>query len=397
MKILHNKKWLRTSRESTCGEEADISEPVSLVAVVLNSACSDVPVLLTWGTDASPFTASPTGGDRPGLWLAVGADVPPLSGAPFVCGLSALLWGLMDTSGLGGKLKVHDCEFGAKITPLGGLTMRDDGPLVGEWMTCVVAYRGLIWMCGDVWFAATCGDVMFWTRSEWRENGALNCDSLRSPPLALLLRSRGPSNVPLAAALFGDESREIELFVSSVLVDSPFGVEFVVLSLCAWSTLKCLNGLLRSSGGMSGFFFRLPGPLNNGRKKKTKQNKHLDTALKKKLLEISKELSRASSLRLDILSEVSRVNIEWTNTQNRWWLGQARNNHRENSSKKQSSIAVWKADIEKTQKECFHPGSSKLKGSLFFQHTKSSFTETWLISNDLCLTVEVNIPCTLRY
>lgn len=91
MKVLHNKKWLRTSRERTCGEEADISEPVSLVAVVLNSACSDVPVLLTWGTDASPFTASPTGGDRPGLWLAVGADVPPLSGAPFVCGLSALL------------------------------------------------------------------------------------------------------------------------------------------------------------------------------------------------------------------------------------------------------------------------------------------------------------------
>lgn len=55
-----------------------------------------------------------------------------------------------------------------------------------------------------------------------------------------------------------------------------------------------------------------------GKKKQTKQNKHLDTALKKKLLEISRELSRASSLRLDILSEVSRVNIEWTNTQNRW-------------------------------------------------------------------------------
>lgn len=62
---------------------------------------------------------------------------------------------------------------------------------------------------------------------------------------------------------------------------------------------------------MSGFFFRLPGPLNKGRKKnQTKQNKHLDTALKKKLLEISRELSRASSIRLDILSEVSRVNIE---------------------------------------------------------------------------------------
>lgn len=271
MKVLHHKKRLRTSRESTCGEEADISEPVSLVAVVLNSICSDVPVLLTWGTDASPFTASPTGGDRPGLWVAVGADVPPTSGAPFVCGLSALLWGLMDTSGLGGKLKVHDCEFGAKITLLGGLTMRDDGPLVGEWMTCVVVYRGLMWIWGDVWFAATCGDVMFWTRSEWRENGALNCDSLRSPPLALLLRSRGPSNVTLTA-LFGDESREIELFVSSVLVDSPFGVKFAVLSLCAWSSLKCLNGLLRSSGGMSGFFFRLPGPLNK-RKTKKKQNK----------------------------------------------------------------------------------------------------------------------------
>lgn len=269
MKVLHHKKRLRTSRESTCGEEADISEPVSLVAVVLNSICSDVPVLLTWGTDASPFTASPTGGDRPGLWVAAGADVPPTSGAPFVCGLSALLWGLMDTSGLGGKLKVHDCEFGAKITLLGGLTMRDDGPLVGEWMTCVVVYRGLMWIWGDVWFAATCGDVMFWTRSEWRENGALNCDSLRSLPLALLLRSRGPSNVTLTA-LFGDESREIELFVSSVLVDSPFGVKFAVLSLCAWSSLKCLNGLLRSSGGMSGFFFRLPGPLN---KRKTKKRK----------------------------------------------------------------------------------------------------------------------------
>lgn len=46
--IIKDNQILQTSRESTCGEDADMSEPVSLAAVALNSAaCSDVPVLLT--------------------------------------------------------------------------------------------------------------------------------------------------------------------------------------------------------------------------------------------------------------------------------------------------------------------------------------------------------------
>ena len=237
---------LQTSRDSTCGEEADISEPVSLVTAVLNSACSDVPVLLTWGTDASPFTASPTAGDRPGLWPTT-VVVPLAGGAPFVCRLKTFPWGLIDIWGRGGKLNAHDCEFGAKITPLGGLTIRDDGVFVGEWITCVVVYRGLTCRLAGVWFIATC-----------REMGALNCKSLCPAPLALLLASRGASN-EIVMLPFGDESWEFDLFISSVFIGSPFDRATGLSEW--WSTLKCLKGLLRSSGGMSGFFLRLPGPL----------------------------------------------------------------------------------------------------------------------------------------
>ena len=124
---------LHTSRDSTCGEEADISEPVSFVAATLNSACSDVPVLLTCGTEASPFTASPTAGDRPGLWVTIiPVDTPLAGGAPSVCGFKTFPCGLKDTCGRGGKLNAHDCEFGAKSTPPGGLTIRDEGVFVGE-------------------------------------------------------------------------------------------------------------------------------------------------------------------------------------------------------------------------------------------------------------------------
>ena len=252
--IIKDNQILQTSRESTCGEDADISEPVSLAAAALNSAaCSDVPVLLTWGTDASPFTASPTAGDRPGLWVAT-VDAPLVGGTPLVCGLSTFPCGLKVTWGLGGKLKAHDWEFGAKITPLGGLTMRDDDVLVGEWITCVVVNRGLTCRWGGVWFIAACGDVMFATR----ETGVLNCKSLCAVLLVLLLASRGPSKEIVTPSL-GDESWDVDLFVSSVFIASPFDR---LTDLSVWlSTLKCLKGLLRSSGGMSGFFFRLPGPL----------------------------------------------------------------------------------------------------------------------------------------
>ena len=105
-----------------------------MAAVILKSTCSDVPVLLTCGTDASPFTASLTDGDRPGLWVAAVKE-PLTGGAPFECGLRTFVCGLRETCGLGGKLKVQGCEFGADITPLDGLTMREDGGFVGEWIT----------------------------------------------------------------------------------------------------------------------------------------------------------------------------------------------------------------------------------------------------------------------
>ena len=72
-----------------------------------------------------------------------------------------------------------------------------------------------------MWFIAVCDDVMFTTRSGGREIGVLNCKSFRSAPVALLLASRAPSNVTVAPAL-GDESRDIDLFTSSVFIGSPF-------------------------------------------------------------------------------------------------------------------------------------------------------------------------------
>ena len=62
---------------------------------------------------------------------------------------------------------------------------------------------------------------MFTTRSGGREIGVLNCKSLRSAPVALLFASRAPSNVTVTPA-FGDGSRDIDLFASSVFVGSPF-------------------------------------------------------------------------------------------------------------------------------------------------------------------------------
>ena len=67
------------------------------------------------------------------------------------------------------------------------------------------------------------------TRSDWRESGVLKWESLRSLSLALLLTSRDPSNVILAA-LVSEELWEIEVLVSSAFVASPFGVRLTALS-----------------------------------------------------------------------------------------------------------------------------------------------------------------------
>ena len=199
------------------------------------------------------FIASPTQGDLPGLRLAT-ADAPLLSGPPFVAGLNTFPCGLKDAWGRGGKLNAHDWEFGGTATPLGGLMIRDGGAFVGEWITCVVEYRGLPWRHGGV----RLDGVMFRARSGGREIGVLNCGSFLSAPVELLLASRDPSIVKVTPAL-GDESPEMDLFVSSVFIGSPFDM---LTGLSAWwSTLKCLNGLFSSSGGMSGFFLRRPGPL----------------------------------------------------------------------------------------------------------------------------------------
>lgn len=54
-----------------------------------------------------------------------------------------------------------------------------------------------------------------------RETGVLNCKSLCPVLLVLLLASRGPSKEIVTPSL-GDESWDVDLFVSSVFIASPF-------------------------------------------------------------------------------------------------------------------------------------------------------------------------------